>query len=141
MKTWLKYVQTLSHLSLVLSILLNMSQVENFINKGKSIPGPICLTVLIYFTEIRLCGVVVMVLESMRVDHESARVKPKTIKLAVVTSPLSTHHGGASTKNGSLGVSIIWQSEAKCLLVDCELALYKSIWLCLPSTKQRVSLY
>jgi hypothetical protein len=46
-----------------------------------------------------------------------------------------------STKNGSLGVSIIWQSEAKCLLVDCELALYKSIWLCLPSTKQRVSLY
>jgi hypothetical protein len=54
------------------------------------------------------------------------QVKPKTIKLIFVVSPLSKQHEGERAKTGWLGIRIICPSGATCLSVDCcfrELAL------------------
>ena len=47
------------------------------------------------------------------------QVKPKTIKLIFVVSPLSKQHEGERAKTGWLGIRIICQSGATCLSVDC----------------------
>jgi hypothetical protein len=47
------------------------------------------------------------------------RVKPKTIKLIFVVSPLSTQSKGERAKNGWLGIRIMCQSGATCLSMDC----------------------
>jgi hypothetical protein len=39
-----------------------------------------------------ISGVMVSVLASSAIDHGSDQVKPKTIKLVFVASPLCTHH-------------------------------------------------
>ena len=53
-------------------------------------------------------------------------VKPKTMKLVLVASPLSTQHKGERAKTVWLGMGIVCPSGATCLPVDCcfiELAL------------------
>jgi hypothetical protein len=70
----------------------------------------------------------VSVLASSVVDRgfESGRVKPKTLKLVFVASPLSTQHLGERAKTGWLGIRIMCPSGATCLPADCcfsELAL------------------
>ena len=54
------------------------------------------------------------------------QVKPKTIKLIFVASPLSTKHSGERAKTGWLAIRIMCPSGATCLPADCcfsELAL------------------
>jgi hypothetical protein len=54
------------------------------------------------------------------------RVKPKTMKLVFVASPLSTQHSGEREKTGWLRIMITCPSGATCLPVECcfsELAL------------------
>ena len=54
------------------------------------------------------------------------RVKPKTLKLVFVASPLSTQHEGERAKPGWLGIRIMCPSGATSLRADCcfsELAL------------------
>jgi hypothetical protein len=70
----------------------------------------------------------VSVLASSAVDRGSSpgRVKPKTIKLVFVASPLSTRYYGERAKTGWLGIGIMCPSGATCLSADCcfsELAL------------------
>jgi hypothetical protein len=70
----------------------------------------------------------VSVLASSAVDRGSSpgRVKPKTIKLVLVASPLSTRYYGERAKTGLLGIGIMCPSGATCLSADCcfsELAL------------------
>ena len=53
-------------------------------------------------------------------------VKPKTIKLVFVASPLSTQNKGERARTGWLGIRIMCTIGATCLSVDCcfsELAL------------------
>jgi hypothetical protein len=53
-------------------------------------------------------------------------VKPKTIKLEYVASPLSTQHYGERAKTGSLRIRIMCPNGATCFPADCcfsELAL------------------
>ena len=54
----------------------------------------------------RIVGVMVSMLTLSAVDRgfESRSVKPKTIKLVFVASPLSTQHSGERTKTGWLGI-------------------------------------
>jgi hypothetical protein len=55
-------------------------------------------------------------------------VKPKTIKLEYVASPLSTQHYGERAKTGWLGIRIMCPNGATCFPADCcfsELALLK----------------
>ena len=47
------------------------------------------------------------------------RVKPKTIKLVFVASPLSTQHSGETAKTGLLSIRIMCQSGATSLPADC----------------------
>jgi hypothetical protein len=47
------------------------------------------------------------------------RVKPKTIKLVFVASPLSKQHSGARAKTRWLGIRIMFLSGATCLSADC----------------------
>jgi hypothetical protein len=57
----------------------------------------------------------------------SGWVKPKTIKLICVASPV--RHQGVRTKTGRLGITITCLSGATCLTDDCcysELEVYKS---------------
>ena len=70
----------------------------------------------------------VSVLASSVVDREfePRRVKPNTIKLVFVASPLSTQHSGERAKTGWLGIRIMCPSGATCLSADycfSELAL------------------
>jgi len=54
------------------------------------------------------------------------QVKPKTLKLIFVASPLSTQHLGVRAKTGWLVIRIMCPSRATCLPVYCyfsELAL------------------
>ena len=55
------------------------------------------------------------------VGSSPSGVKPTTIKLGFVASPLSTQHLGARTKIGWLGISIpvMCQSVVTCLSTDC----------------------
>ena len=56
-------------------------------------------------------------------------VKPKTIKLVFVDSPLSTQRSRERTKTGWLGIRIMCPSGSTCLSSDCcfsELAPSKS---------------
>jgi hypothetical protein len=56
-------------------------------------------------------------------------VQTKDYKIGFAAFPLSTHQYGIRQKTGCLGIRIMCQSEATCLLVDCcfsELALLKS---------------
>jgi len=46
------------------------------------------------------------------------RVKPKTIKLVFVNSPLSTQPLGERAKTGWFGIRIMCPSEATCLSAD-----------------------
>jgi len=46
-------------------------------------------------------------------------IKPKTIKLVFVASPLSMQHYGERAKTGWLGIWIMCQSGATCLSADC----------------------
>jgi hypothetical protein len=67
------------------------------------------------------------------------RVKPKTIKLVFVASPLSTQHLGERANTGRLGIWIMCPSGATCLSADwcfSGLALWKSNWACWSGTKQ-----
>jgi hypothetical protein len=73
----------------------------------------------------------VSVLTSKAVDcgFEPRRIKPKTIKLIFVASPLSTPHYGERAKIGWLGIRIMYPNGVIFLLADCcysELALCKS---------------
>ena len=57
---------------------------------------------------------------------EPCRIKPKTIKLVFVVSPLTTQHLGEKVKTGWLGIKIMSSSGATCLPADfcfSELAL------------------
>jgi hypothetical protein len=72
----------------------------------------------------RIGGVIVSV--RYIVGSSPGRVKPMTIKLVFVASPLSTQHLGEIAKTGWLGIRIMCPSGATCLSVDCcfsELAL------------------
>ena len=54
------------------------------------------------------------------------RVKPKTMKLVFVASPLTMQHEGERAKTGWLGIRIMCPIGVTCLLTDCsfsELAL------------------
>ena len=66
-------------------------------------------------------GVMVSVLALSAVDRgfEPDRVKPKTIILVFVASPLSTHHKGERAKTGWNGIRIMCPSGATCLPADC----------------------
>ena len=77
-----------------------------------------------------ICGIKIGVLASSAVDRgcEPQSVKPKSIKLIFVASPLTMRHSGERTKTGWLWIRIMCQSRATCLSADCcfsELALYK----------------
>ena len=57
------------------------------------------------------------------------RIKPKTLKLVFIASPLSMQHRGERATTGRLGIRIMCLSGATCLPADCcfsELALYNS---------------
>jgi hypothetical protein len=57
-----------------------------------------------------------------------SRVKPNTIQLVRVASPLSTQHSGERAKTDWLGIRIMCPSGTTCLPADCcfsELALLK----------------
>ena len=63
------------------------------------------------------------------VGQSPGRVKPKTIKLVFVASPLCTQHYGVRAKTGWLGIRIMCPSGATCLPADCcfsELQHYKN---------------
>jgi len=47
------------------------------------------------------------------------QVKPKTIKLVFVASPLSTQDEGERAKTGWLGIRIMCLSGATCLSANC----------------------
>ena len=53
------------------------------------------------------------------VGSSLGQVKPKTIKLVNVLSPLRTWHWGERTKTGWLGIRIMCPSGDTCLSVDC----------------------
>ena len=53
------------------------------------------------------------------VGSSPGRVKPKTIQLVFVVSPLSTHHLGERANTGWLGIKIMCRSGATCLPADC----------------------
>ena len=65
----------------------------------------------------------VSVLASSVVDRglEPRWIKPKTMKLLCVASPLSTQHYGVRAKTGWLGIRILYLSGATCCF--SELAL------------------
>jgi hypothetical protein len=70
------------------------------------------------------------------------RVKPKTIKLVLVASPLSMQHEGKRAKTGWLGIRIMCPRGATCLPAYCcfsELALRKSNSASWSRTKQTSS--
>ena len=56
-------------------------------------------------------------LENATSSHD--RVKPKTIKLPFVASPLSTQLKGERAKTGWLGIGIIFPSGETCLSWNC----------------------
>ena len=71
----------------------------------------------------------------------SSRVKPKTMKLVFVASPLSIRKG-VRAKTGRHGIRIMCPSGATCLSADCcfsELALLKSNSVCWSRTKRTPS--
>ena len=70
----------------------------------------------------------VSVLASNEVDRgfEPRRIKPKTLKLVCVASPLSMQPKGERATTDRLGIRIMCLSGATCLPADCcfsELAL------------------
>jgi hypothetical protein len=66
----------------------------------------------------RIGFVMVTVLTSSAVESPG-RVKPKTIKLVCVASPLSMQHQGEKAKTGWFGIRIMCPSGATCLSADC----------------------
>ena len=69
-------------------------------------------------------------------------VKPKTIKLGFVASPLSMQHYVNRGKTGWLRIRIMYSSGPTCLTTDCcisELVLLKSSSAYWSSTKQKSS--
>jgi hypothetical protein len=76
----------------------------------------------------RISDIMVSVLVSSVVDRgfEPGWVKPKTIKLVFVASPLSMQHKGERAKTGWLEIRIMCLTWTTCLSADCcfsELAL------------------
>jgi hypothetical protein len=76
----------------------------------------------------RIGGVMVSMLASSAVyrEFEPGRVKPMTIKLVCVASPLSTHHYGERAQIGWLGIRKMFPNGVTFLPADCcfsELAL------------------
>ena len=61
----------------------------------------------------------VRVLASIAVDRGFNGVKPKTMKLVFVASPLSMQHKGEIARTGWLGIRIMCPSGATCLTADC----------------------
>jgi hypothetical protein len=63
----------------------------------------------------------VSVIVSSAVDRGSSlgQVKPKTMQLIFVASPLSTQYWGEREKTGGLGIRIMCPSGATCLPRDC----------------------
>ena len=57
--------------------------------------------------------------QRVRLEHVNRGVKPKTIKLVFVASPLSTQHLGERAKTGWFGIMIVCPSRTTCLSVDC----------------------
>ena len=61
----------------------------------------------------------VRVLASIAVDRGFNEVKPKTIKLVFVASPLSMQHKGEIARTGWQRIKIMCPSGATCLSADC----------------------
>jgi hypothetical protein len=61
----------------------------------------------------------VSVLASSAVSSSPGRVKPNTMKLVAVASPLSMQHQGERAKSGWLEIRIMCQSGVTCLPADC----------------------
>ena len=59
--------------------------------------------------------------QSARLEYGRSwvRVKPKTINLVFVASPLNTHHWVEKAKSGWLVINIMCPSGASCLPADC----------------------
>ena len=65
-------------------------------------------------------GVKVNVLTSSAVDRGfEPQLKPRTVKLVLVASPLSMQHQGERAKTGWLGIRLMCPSGATCLPTDC----------------------
>jgi hypothetical protein len=61
----------------------------------------------------------VSVLASSVVSSSPGRVKPNTMILVVIASPLSMQHQGERAKTGWLEIRIMCQSGVTCLPADC----------------------
>jgi hypothetical protein len=76
------------------------------------------------------------------VDSSPGRVKPRTITLVFVASPLSTQHYGERARIGWLGIRIMCPNGVIFLPANCclsESALYKSNSACWSRTKRTSS--
>jgi hypothetical protein len=58
------------------------------------------------------------------VGSSTGRVKPKTIKLVFVASPLSRQHYGERTNNGWLGIRIMCPSGAILIVISLKINLF-----------------
>ena len=71
----------------------------------------------------------VLALSEVDLGFSSGWVKPTTMKLVFVASPLRTQYYGKGTKTGWLGIRIMCLVGATSLSADCcfgKVALYKS---------------